>query len=1494
MPPRERVGHTYRRLVDLDGQDSLAAIARRITPGSCVLELGVATGYFSRLLKERLGCVVDGVDLAADMAEEARPWCRRLLVADLEREALADHFPRHCYDFIVCADVLEHLRDAGAILTQLPELLAEGGKVLASVPNVAYAGLLAELVAGEFRYRDEGLLDRSHLRFFTRASFERLLQDHGFSVEAVEPVRLPFERSEFRHLLREGGMLPPEFVVGPDADAYQYVFSAVPAGKWLTLRSDVLVDVIVPVYRGLQETSRCLESVLRYPQDVPFQVVVINDATPEPLLSEYLRGLETQGKILLRVNSANRGFVQSVNLAMALHPERDAVLLNSDSEVHGKWLDRLRRAAYSAPNVGTVGPFSNNATICSYPRFCHDNRLPGDCGLAALDDLFARVNRGQQLPIPTTVGFCMYIRRDCLERVGYFDAVQFPRGYGEENDFCMRARELGFVHLLCADTFVYHQGSVSFGAKKAVLYSQAQAEIARLHPEYPALVQAHVEADSARSFRRRVDLARLAVSRRPRLLFVTHNIGGGTERHIQDLSQLLEERFEVLLLRPRSRDSVVLGWARGGEEFEAYFRIPLAFDRLIDLLRQIGLVRIHIHHLIGHHLLVTQLPKRLGVPYDYTLHDYFAVCPQFNLTLADGRYCGEPDTPGCNRCLEERPSQWQLDIQGWRTLFSDLLESADRVIGPSRDVISRTRGYVPRANYVYLPHPALNEKVPRTREVKVLVLGALSLAKGAKLLESCARDARARRLPLYFRGIGSPSVPLAHELDVPLSFTGPYRDDDLPALIARERGDVVLFPAQWPETYSYTLSAALDSGLPVVAPRLGAFAERLAAHGRSQLFDWEATPDTVNNALLAAASGTELSGTELSGPEVVRQMVPLGVQPERYLQEYLSRLPAEPGARAAPSLDDLAALLPPDSIHADSASFCPQSLSRAELLDLLTRLAPVRAPGNGTTAALEAWRRDLDEKLTSLGHLQAEVATLTATLGEAQEGSQQLREEVDRLQQQLGEREATIAEMKRSRLWRVMQPARVLGTVLKTRSLRGVLSAPALMRGGLGARIPQGLKVVAAEGVTGLRRRVARSVLFPAQVRRAVYPYVPVDEGEVSLEAVDGRLDVAVSVIIPTRNAGRSFSESLSKIKAQCGVGSVEILVMDSGSTDGTPTLARATGARVTALAPEDFHHARTRNEAARQAAGEILVFTVQDAVPPGRDWLHRLVSPLVSGKADAVSARQIPRADADLFAQWAAWGYFRYLGFHSDALRCGKDYPMLQALAPDELRRAAHLDNVCMAIGRGLFEKFEFSGAYGEDLDLGSRLLAAGHRLLFQVDNAVIHSHSRPAAYFFRREYVNTLSLAHLLGRSLGERGPQEILPSLRRAYDLFCGQLPAWTQRTHPSTDLAAALALLMEALKAAWAGGKGEVVPEERDPALYALLGSHSAPFPEPHVLDSLGERLGGDLHSFGQFMVQRSDWGSPEVALVLHKFYAAAAGAIVASSGAVLPPRLLAGV
>ncbi|MCB1920893.1 MAG: glycosyltransferase [Candidatus Competibacteraceae bacterium] len=272
------------------------------------------------------------------------------------------------------------------------------------------------------------------------------------------------------------------------------------------------VDIIVPVYRGLTETRRCLESILEQPQQQPYELIAIDDASPEPELTTYLDELAANQRLTLLRHAVNKGFVAAANSGLRLHLERDVVLLNSDTEVHGNWLDRLAQCAYANKRIGTVTPFSNNATICSYPYFCRDNLLPEGLTLAELDTLFRRANAGRWLEIPTAIGFCMYIRRTCLEETGYFDEQQFGFGYGEENDFCMRASQKDWRHLLCADTFVYHVGGVSFSDRAAKLQADAQTTLATLHPEYPTIIQDFIREDPVRSLRLAVDQERARFS----------------------------------------------------------------------------------------------------------------------------------------------------------------------------------------------------------------------------------------------------------------------------------------------------------------------------------------------------------------------------------------------------------------------------------------------------------------------------------------------------------------------------------------------------------------------------------------------------------------------------------------------------------------------------------------------------------------------------------------------------------------------------------------------------------------------------------------------------------------------------------------------------------------------------------------------------------------------------------------------------------------------
>jgi GT2 family glycosyltransferase len=265
------------------------------------------------------------------------------------------------------------------------------------------------------------------------------------------------------------------------------------------------IDIVIPVYRGEAETRACVESVLASGLAAAHEVIVIDDAGPEPALARWLKAVRG---ITLVTHAGNRGFVATANEGLAMHPDRDVVLLNSDTEVAPGWLDRIAAHARKGDRVGTVTPFSNNATICSYPRPQERNDLPQGETTASLDSAFASANAGLSAEIPTAVGFCMFVTRECLDRVGIFDEARYGAGYGEEVDFCMRASREGFRHLVAGDAFVRHAGEVSFGNTGVERRARAQAIVDELYPEFQPLVRDVIARDPLASLRGRVDRAR--------------------------------------------------------------------------------------------------------------------------------------------------------------------------------------------------------------------------------------------------------------------------------------------------------------------------------------------------------------------------------------------------------------------------------------------------------------------------------------------------------------------------------------------------------------------------------------------------------------------------------------------------------------------------------------------------------------------------------------------------------------------------------------------------------------------------------------------------------------------------------------------------------------------------------------------------------------------------------------------------------------------------
>ncbi len=1270
--------HVYRRDIDSSERTSLSVLAGLVEDGATVLDLGTGSGALGRYLRDHRGAQVDGVTYNAEEAAVARPYYQRIEVADLDTDDWPMLFQGRHYDAIVCADVLEHLKRPERMLAACTRLLSPQGRLLISVPNVGYSGLVAELLEGEFAYREEGLLDRTHLRFFTHRSLLRFLHDEGWSVDAIERIERALPESEFKVAFDS---LPPavarHLLARPDAQTYQFIAVArpttdaqaaprdeVPAGpahalfsaqlflrrtegydeqrkltlpgtignarqtlsfvladdgapvtglrldpadrpgflylyrmalraadgsllwqwqgdatgfgrlqaarhhdlvlrppwhaagatpmllhgddpwlevpipgdafddqprlrdacfevelgwpmsadylalaeviapmqarteqvraearreiqvlqeavererreagealcrerreaadalaheraqaaaldaalalarsekiqllehtrlldddkqglarqhrgllaaharleaerdalaqhlQWiesstvfratrplvkLKMRIDELrrgqpapahpaplaaaapasapalpapVDVIVPVYRGLEDTQRCISSALAATCRTPFRLVVINDASPEEEVTAWLRSLAgSDARLLLLENEANLGFVGTVNRGMGLGASSDVVLLNSDAEVANDWLDRMVAAAYSDARVASVTPFSNNATICSYPTFCAANELPAGWDTARLDRLFAQTHAGQVLDIPTGVGFCMYIRRDCLDAVGLFDVEAFGKGYGEENDFCRRAAKAGWRNLHALDVFARHAGGGSFGETKSARELAAMETLRRMHPDYERVVHAFVAEDPAREHRQAIDLARLRDEALPVVLAVVHDRAGGTLRHVDELAASLRGQVNFLKLVPAGGGSVLLTRPDPAEALALAFRVEDELDTLVALLRDLGVVHVHFHHLIGHTPQILDLPRRLHVPYDFTAHDYYSFCPQISLTDHRNSYCGELGVEQCHGCLQRSPAPGGASIEEWRARHGGFITSARHVLAPSRDAARRLLHYFPQARVHAAPHtdfaPDEQAPVPAPRllaadaPLRIVVIGALSSIKGADVLEDLAVAAAREHAPLDLHLVGFAYRSLRTMPRARLTVHGEYDEKDLPRLLEWLRPDVVWFPAQWPETYSYTLSACLKLGLPVVVPDLGAFPERVTGRPWTWTRPWD-TPIAQWLAffvdLRARHFVTGTAPTVLPPVMAEPSAADVLIRPWSYTRDYLCDV-SRPHPGALPSLAMLAAHRP----DRDTGGLVSPQRVKSGLLLALIRLRS--APG---------------------------------------------------------------------------------------------------------------------------------------------------------------------------------------------------------------------------------------------------------------------------------------------------------------------------------------------------------------------------------------------------------------------------------------------------------------------------------------------------------------------------------------------------------------------
>lgn len=251
-------------------KDSLYYVNESISENSKVLDLGCWEGALGEHLRNEKNCIIDGVELNTNAADKARPFYRNVHVADLESISL-DILDSQ-YDYIVCADVLEHIREPDRLLEKLKPLLAEKGKLIISLPNVGYGGVVAEILAGRFDYRNTGILDRTHYQFFTRATAIELIESLGFNVSKLRCVEAYLSDSEFSSHYYKKDVLDLKSILAnvPDSGVYQFVMEcckshAGDSGKDHDDPNELMMNFPVKVFWGVNGNNYTEESSVSSP-----------------------------------------------------------------------------------------------------------------------------------------------------------------------------------------------------------------------------------------------------------------------------------------------------------------------------------------------------------------------------------------------------------------------------------------------------------------------------------------------------------------------------------------------------------------------------------------------------------------------------------------------------------------------------------------------------------------------------------------------------------------------------------------------------------------------------------------------------------------------------------------------------------------------------------------------------------------------------------------------------------------------------------------------------------------------------------------------------------------------------------------------------------------------------------------------------------------------------------------------------------------------------
>ena len=628
----------------------------------------------------------------------------------------------------------------------------------------------------------------------------------------------------------------------------------------------IKTTIIIPVYNAIDEVIECINSVLFNTElGESAEVLILNDASPDENVKPALERFNGIPGLTIKHGSVNVGYTVNVNKGLELAKDRDVILLNSDTIVTPNWLRNLKSAAYSSPNVGTVTAVSNNAGAFSVPH-SGTNILPEGLKVKQIGRAISASVPANYIDVPTGNGFCLYIKRALIQSIGIFDKESFPKGYGEENDFCMRAVDNGWYNLVDPSTYIYHVRSASFKESKAALIKSGLTEVKRKFPEYGGAIKAISQNDAFKSARK--DTSKLFANlkstsdiAKPKIMFVISTRTGGTPQTNMDLMIGIKDVYDAYVLASNTRVIEVMKVVNN--KYEVIEKIELKeilkfathksfeYDNIVkDILVRYSIELLHIRHIAWHSLNLPNIAKSLSVPVVNSFHDFYAVCPTVNLIDKDDvlDLTGVKANGSNPLWNDETVYDMNADsLNRWQTMMRNAFLNCDAYVTTCQSAkdILMNNGIVESSkssDFHVIPHgrdfthfvPNTNDPIEE-QKIKVLLPGNISGSKGKQLVLDVIKLDVDNKIEFHVLGACD------DELSELVINHGKYQRDEFQAKVNEIAPDISAVFSIWPETYCHTLTESWACGVPVLGVAFGAVEERINQHGGG----WLVRPDAV-------------------------------------------------------------------------------------------------------------------------------------------------------------------------------------------------------------------------------------------------------------------------------------------------------------------------------------------------------------------------------------------------------------------------------------------------------------------------------------------------------------------------------------------------------------------------------------------------------------------------------------------------------------------------